>query len=902
MKKIFFLIIAIMFPMVASAQQFIPFLKWTNATGTSATTTNLFSTTASSSNLFTANFQGAGLSTCTGTNALTYSGGLFSCTAQPQGTVTAVSVASANGFSGSSSGGATPALTLTTTITGVLKGNGTAISAAANGTDYTLISATTCSGSDKVSAISASGAVTCSTDQTGAGGGGGGVGFASSTDAYFNNQSIYMYGQGYTGFGTSTPRWLVQIASSTAPQLTFTDPNAPLNGKHWIHRVVGGNMYIGTSSDDFLSTSTALTIMGTSGNVGIGSTSPFAKLTVDNAGANIINPVLVLKQQTGGTGNVFEVRDSSNALYFFVNSFGNGQSNQGWNFQGSAGTAPASGAIIVQATAAANNAVTIKQTVGTNYTGDFLRVLRNDNSAIATLTSGGNFIVGTNTTPYRLAIQGNIGSTTDLFVISTTTSPAYATSSLFKVSYLGEASTTSMVISSTGGSGATTCLQASATGLVSSTGSACGGAGSTPGGSDTQIQYNNGGSFGGATSFVWNGTRGAAGLGTTTPNTLLTLSSSTAPQLLFTDGSLTATQYFIRNVADKLWFGSSTPATGATTTQAGLVLDLKAGTPSFQVGDSPVAITYLNSGTSTHLTQEMGTQYTDIDPGVVTGQSIQLSGSCVNGTPQGLVYGETGNATTSVFIGGKCGPRNNVGVITTGVLVGVGTTSPAGALEIASASSSQLILSPTTPLSGFKWHFRSAGNSLYISTSTNTDWGYATSSMPAVTINANGYMGLATTSPWRTLSVNGSVAFAGLTSSGTGNAVCISTGKEILDAGGGTCTPSSIQFKENLKPLPSNYGLDTINKLNLVFYDYKDKQPHETNKSLGVIAEEVEKLGLKDFVDYDYQGNVWGVHYEKFIMLNTKAIQELAKDNNWQWIVILLMLMWIARLEIKLRK
>jgi hypothetical protein len=46
------------------------------------------------------------------------------------GTVTAVSVVSANGFAGSSSGGATPALTLSTTITGILQGNGTAISAA----------------------------------------------------------------------------------------------------------------------------------------------------------------------------------------------------------------------------------------------------------------------------------------------------------------------------------------------------------------------------------------------------------------------------------------------------------------------------------------------------------------------------------------------------------------------------------------------------------------------------------------------------------------------------------------------------------------------------------------------------------------------------------------------------
>ena len=56
------------------------------------------------------------------------------------GTVTAVSVVSANGLAGTSSGGATPALTLSTSITGILKGNGTAISAAVANTDYVPLS------------------------------------------------------------------------------------------------------------------------------------------------------------------------------------------------------------------------------------------------------------------------------------------------------------------------------------------------------------------------------------------------------------------------------------------------------------------------------------------------------------------------------------------------------------------------------------------------------------------------------------------------------------------------------------------------------------------------------------------------------------------------------------------
>lgn len=53
------------------------------------------------------------------------------------GTVTSVSVATANGFAGTvSNPTTTPAITISTTVTGILKGNGTAISAATPGTDY----------------------------------------------------------------------------------------------------------------------------------------------------------------------------------------------------------------------------------------------------------------------------------------------------------------------------------------------------------------------------------------------------------------------------------------------------------------------------------------------------------------------------------------------------------------------------------------------------------------------------------------------------------------------------------------------------------------------------------------------------------------------------------------------
>jgi hypothetical protein len=70
---------------------------------------------------------GSGVSFAAGTLSATGSGG----------SVTTVSVVSANGFAGTvATATTTPAITLTTTITGLLKGNGTAISAAVANTDY----------------------------------------------------------------------------------------------------------------------------------------------------------------------------------------------------------------------------------------------------------------------------------------------------------------------------------------------------------------------------------------------------------------------------------------------------------------------------------------------------------------------------------------------------------------------------------------------------------------------------------------------------------------------------------------------------------------------------------------------------------------------------------------------
>jgi len=86
---------------------------------------------------------GAGTTVVTGT----YPNFTITSNDSTVGTVTSVSVVTANGLSGSvANSTTTPAITLTTTVTGLVKGNGTALSAASAGTDYVAPGAYTTSG------------------------------------------------------------------------------------------------------------------------------------------------------------------------------------------------------------------------------------------------------------------------------------------------------------------------------------------------------------------------------------------------------------------------------------------------------------------------------------------------------------------------------------------------------------------------------------------------------------------------------------------------------------------------------------------------------------------------------------------------------------------------------------
>ena len=117
-----------------------------------------------------------------------------------------------------------------------------------------------------------------------------------------------------------------------------------------------------------------------------------------------------------------------------------------------------------------------------------------------------------------------------------------------------------------------------------------GGGSGTPGGSDTQLQFNDGGAFGGAVGFVWKKLTGLLGIGTTTPSIgVMTIASSTAPQFSWSAGAGVA-QWVSRNAGGNLYFATTTVAGTATTTTSALTLS-GSGKPGLAIGSSTPAAT-----------------------------------------------------------------------------------------------------------------------------------------------------------------------------------------------------------------------------------------------------------------------------------------------------------------------
>jgi len=221
------------------------------------------------------------------------------------GSVTSVSVVSANGLAGTvATATTTPAITLSTTVTGLLKGNGTAISAAASGTDY----APATSGTSILYGNAAGGFNNVTI--------GSGVSFAagtlSATGSGGTVTSVAALTLGTTGTdlsstvanGTTTPVITLQVPTASAANrgalsaADWTTFNNKGSGSVTSVSFTGGIITVATAT-----TTPALTVAGTSGGIPyFSSASTWATSAALAAGAVVLGGGAGVTPATTATG------------------------------------------------------------------------------------------------------------------------------------------------------------------------------------------------------------------------------------------------------------------------------------------------------------------------------------------------------------------------------------------------------------------------------------------------------------------------------------------------------------------------------------------------------------------------------------------------------------------------
>lgn len=195
------------------------------------------------------------------------------------------------------------------------------------------------------------------------------------------------------------------------------------------------------------------------------------------------------------------------------------------------------------------------------------------------------------------------------------------------------------------------------------------------------------------------------------------------------------------------------------------------------------------------------------------------------------------------------------------------------------------------------------------------DFGQAASSTFTIYGESNGSagvknqrIGVGTTTPWRTLDVNGTVGFKNLTTSSSAESgyLCLTSNNEVVNDST-ACLVSAKKFKKDIENL--DVGLDLV--LGMRPVSYKKKNPmgeNDAKEQVGFIADEVKDTRL---VSYDNEGDVHGFRYDQYTAVLTKAIQELnakvttatrTAEENWQWFVIIGLGIWNVVLTIKRKK
>ena len=672
-----------------------------------------------------------------------------------------------------------------------------------------------------------------------------------STFATSSVTALTINANGMVGIGNTAPTAPLTLASNTGDKI-------------YLYDVSGGDRYgFGVFSNELrtftgraaasitfggqtASTFTEYARITNGGFLGVGTTTPWAQVSINPTATNGTAPAFAIGSTSGTTfvitnaGNVglggtaapsdtLEVGNTATNRIIAGNTLGlrevwQNEANPRWRLSRDLLGAGASGVSF-------GSSAGTQSYIGTNTSGNNLRFMTNGQNERMTIDSAG--LVG-------------IGTTTPTWLLN----PSSATAAQLALS--AGTGVAQWAFRNAGGN------------LYFATTTVAGNATTSP------------------SAFTIIGATGFTGIGSTTPWGQLSINptagNGTAPS--FVIGSTSATSFIVTNVGS-VGIGSSSPSQPLVirnTNDSTAVIEVTLGGTS-QIRRASTVCAGCGPDFSFMRTRGTLAAPADVTDGDTLGD-FAFRGRVAGAESFWAQFGatkETAGGQLNFQTGTSAGSTVTRMVITAAGNVGIGTSTPTWLLNPSSATAAQLALSAGTGVA--QWTFRNAGGNLYLATTTVA--GNATSTLPGLTIiGSSGNTGVATSSPWRTFSVTGTAAISGLTA-GTGNgAVCQTTGGELTFATGGTCAASSIRYKQNVQSLAQGESIDIINALKpKTFYYKQGSGDNGAQEHFGLIAEDVATVDPR-LVVYNASGTPETLHFEEFNALFVQAIQELGGRTN----------------------
>lgn len=210
--------------------------------------------------------------------------------------------------------------------------------------------------------------------------------------------------------------------------------------------------------------------------------------------------------------------------------------------------------------------------------------------------------------------------------------------------------------------------------------------------------------------------------------------------------------------------------------------------------------------------------------------------------------------------------------------VGIGTTSPNYKLEVNgaiatggnAANGALNILSTSGNLRGSLF---TDGTDLALAASGgSTNLLFRTQATTRMTIDTSGLVGIGTTTPWRTLSVTGTVGFDGLTGATGAGSLCLDANKQVVyNSASDSCLSSTRDTKTDINPLVTD-ALEQVLALNPVSFKYKQG---DARTRYGFIAEDAADVD-PHLATYDAEANISGIDDRAILAIIVSAIKQLA--------------------------